>query len=525
MTPENGWHIDLLGVAALVGGFPIEIVLALIGIVVPIIAFLWEFVFVGRKELGYRVQMDTPVTGEIESVFPGVLPQLRPEHDGVSPPLKDLSVVLVRIENSGATPIDTHDYQAPEAGRVGLHLNFPQRRVIGMAVTELSHPGLADSLDRDSGIAVREDTAGHIGVIDLPRVLLNRADHYKILAILQRSEGTGEYPTPVLRGGIRGGRIIETQSRTGISRVMVALVAFLVAVIGVQLVVSAVEPDPTPLDCAAGKLTLVGSSAFEPVIRDAAAQYGKRCTGAEFAFGFEGTERGLDRLAEAGKDDPDLLTISDGPKGDGYQPLLDRPLALSLFTVIVHKDVGITDLTVAQIQDLYQGRITNWRELGGPDLPVVLVNRIPGSGTRNTLERRILGGPQPDRPHVSCVAIKDSVPSAAKYCDVQVTKDMQKAVSEIPGAIGYSEFSEAVKSGAKTLAIGGVTADRAAAVNRTYPFWGVEYAYSYGELPGDSLGASFLHFLTDLTGKDVLREHGNEPCGELPDRGRCLPTS
>ncbi|MET8873928.1 substrate-binding domain-containing protein, partial [Nocardia sp. NPDC004604] len=345
------------------------------------------------------------------------------------------------------------------------------------------------------------------------------------LAILQRSEGTGEYPTPVLRGGIRGGRIIETQSRTGISRVMVALVAFLVAVIGVQLVVSAVEPDPTPLDCAAGKLTLVGSSAFEPVIRDAAAQYGKRCTGAEFAFGFEGTERGLDRLAEAGKDDPDLLTISDGPKGDGYQPLLDRPLALSLFTVIVHKDVGITDLTVAQIQDLYQGRITNWRELGGPDLPVVLVNRIPGSGTRNTLERRILGGPQPDRPHVSCVAIKDSVPSAARYCDVQVTKDMQKAVSEIPGAIGYSEFSEAVKSGAKTLAIGGVTADRAAAVNRTYPFWGVEYAYSYGELPGDSLGASFLHFLTDLTGKDVLREHGNEPCGELPDRGRCLPTS
>ncbi|MGY4100486.1 PstS family phosphate ABC transporter substrate-binding protein [Nocardia sp. R16R-3T] len=507
------------------GGFPIEIVLGLIGVAVPIIAFLWEFVFVGRKELGYRVQMDTPVTGEIESVFPGVLPQLRPAHDGASPPLKDLSVVLVRIENSGATPIDTHDYQAPEAGRVGLHLNFPQRRVIGMAVTELSDPVLADSLDRDSGIAVREDTAGHIGVIDLPRVPLNRADHYKILAILQRSEGVGEYTAPTLRGGLKGGRIIETQSRTGMSRMMVALTAFLVVVIVVQLVVSVLAPDPTPLDCAAGELTVVGSTAFEQVIRDAATQYGKRCTGAKFTFGFEGTERGLDRLAEEGKGNPDLLAISDGPKGDGYQPLLDRPLALSLFTMIVHKDVGLTNLTVAQIQDLYQGRITNWHDIGGPDLPVVLVNRIPGSGTRNTLERRVLDGPQPDRPHVSCVAIKDGAPAAARYCDVQVTKDMQKAVSDIPGAIGYTEFSEAVKAGATTLTINGVTPGRDAAVDRSYPFWGVEYAYSYGELPGDSLGASFLHFLTDSTGKDVLREHGNEPCSELPDRARCLPSS
>lgn len=172
------------------GGFPLEIVLALIGIAVPVGAFLWEFVFVGRKQLGYRVQMDTPVTGEIESVFPGVLPQLRPQADGASPDLKDLSVVLMRIENSGATSLDSADYGVPDNGRAGLHLRFPQRRVIGMAVTELSDPALGDLLEPDSGIAVRE-TSDNVGIIDLPRVPLNRADHYKILAILQRSAGTG----------------------------------------------------------------------------------------------------------------------------------------------------------------------------------------------------------------------------------------------------------------------------------------------------------------------------------------------
>ncbi|MFD6156822.1 PstS family phosphate ABC transporter substrate-binding protein [Nocardia sp. NPDC060256] len=507
------------------GDFPIEIVLAVIGIVVPIGAFLYEFVIVGRKRLGYRVQMDTPVTGEVESVFPGVLPQLRPALDGASPDLKDLSIVLVRIENSGATPIDTHDYKAPDPARIGLHLRFPQRLVIGMAVTELSDPGLADSLDGDSGIAVREDMAGRIGVIDLPKVPLNRSEHYKILAILQRSEGSGEYPVPVLTGGIKGGRVQETRSQTGIPRMMLGLTIFLVLVIAVQLIVAAVEPAPAPLECASGKLTVVGSSAFAPVVREAADFYEKRCTGTQFAFNFEGTERGLDRLAEEGKDNPALLAISDGPKGSGYPTLVYRPLALSLFTVIVNKDVGVQSLTETQIRDLYQGRVANWRDVGGPDLPVVLVNRIPGSGTRNTFERRLLGAGQPDRPHVSCTAIKGTATSAGAHCDVQVTTDMQKAVGEIPGAIGYSEFSEAVDAGLPTVAINGVTANRDAAINRTYPFWGVEYGYSYGELPGDSLAAAFLHFLVDQTGKDVLRAHGNAPCAELPDPGRCLPDS
>ncbi|MEV0293004.1 substrate-binding domain-containing protein [Nocardia sp. NPDC050710] len=500
------------------GGFPVDTVLALIGIAVPIAAFFWEFVFVGRRRLGYRVQMDTPVTGEVEAVFPGVLTRLR-EDRGTE--LRDLSIVLVRIENSGTSTIESADYLAP-VPRVGLHLRFPQRRVVGLAVTELSDQDLADSLGPNSGIGVREDTGGHIGVIDLPKVPLNRGDHYKILAILQRSEGNGEYPAPVLLGGIKRGRVTETESRTGVSRIMLALITFLVLVIVVQFVVAAVEPPPNPLDCATGKLMVVGSSAFEPVIRDAASRYEKRCAGAEFAFDFAGTERGLDRVAEAGAD-PELLTISDGAKGRGYPALLPRPLALSLFTVIVHPDLGITDLTAAQIADLFTGRITNWSQVGGPDRAVVLVNRTPGSGTRNIFERRLLGGAQPERPHQSCTAIKDT---AGTYCDVPVTRDMHKAVAEIPGAIGYSEFSEAREARMRIVTIDRIAAGRQQGIDRSYPFWGVEYAYSNGDLPADSLAAGFLHYLTGSIGAEVLRAHGNEPCGsDLIEPRRCYPES
>ncbi|MEU8900855.1 substrate-binding domain-containing protein [Nocardia sp. NPDC048505] len=501
------------------GDFPLDTVLALVGIAVPVGAFLWEFVVVGRRRLGYRVQMDTPVTGEIASAFPGVLEQLRPSRAE----LRDLSVVLVRIENSGATTVEPGDYLLPSP-RIGLHLRFPQRRVVGMAVTELSDPALADSLGSTSGLGVREDTAGHIGVIDLPRVLLNRSDHYKILAILQRSEGNGEYSPPVLVGGIKGGRVTETRSRTGASRMMLALTAFLVLVIVVQFAVAALEPAPAPADCAAGRLTLVGSSAFEPVIRQAAAQYASRCPRAEFDFGFEGTERGLDRVTVQGRDNRELLTISDGSKGAAYPALRHRALALSLFSVIVHRDVGVRDLTVAQVRDLYQDRITNWKELGGRDIPVVLVNRLPGSGTRDTFDRRLLDAAgQPPRRHVSCTGIKDLIGTRPEHCDVQVTGDMIAAVAELPGAVGYSASSEASKADLVPVTLGGVPAERDAAIERTYPFWGVEYAYSYGDPPGDSLAAAFLRFLTEQTGQEVLRAFGNAPCADLPDRDRCLP--
>ncbi|RJO74927.1 phosphate-binding protein [Nocardia panacis] len=509
------------------GGSPIEILLALIGIAVPIIAFTWEFVLVGRRRLGYRVQMDTPVTGEIESVFPGVLPQLRPSDDGRSPELKDLSVVLVRIENSGVTTIDPGDYAVPENSRVGLHLQFPQRKVIGMAVTELSDSGLGEFLDLGSGIAVREE-AGHTGVIDLPRVQLNRGDHYKILAILQRSVGVGEYPAPQIRGRIRGGRLSETASRTGVSRFTVGLIAFLAVVIAVQYAVGRFDTAPSrePLDCAAGKLTVVGSTAFEPVVRQAADSYRKLCSGSEFAFAMEGSDPGLGRLDEEGKNNPGLVAVTDGAKGVGYPSLRARPLATSLFTMIAHKDVGVHDLTLAQIRDLYAGRIANWNQVGGADLPVRLVNRTHGSGTRDTFEHRLLTEPQPVYPAATCREVRYTAPPSPTHCDTALTKDMLKAVAETPGAIGYAESADAAKtSGIVPLTIEGHTATRESVLDKTYPFWGVEYAYTNGDLPAETLATAFLRYLTDQAGKDVIRSATALPCADLPNPALCQPYS
>ncbi|UGT42087.1 substrate-binding domain-containing protein [Nocardia yamanashiensis] len=500
--------------------------LGITAIAVSLMAFFWEFLLVGRKRLGYRVQMDTPVTGEIESVFPGVLPQLRPDGGAAAPDLHDLSVVLVRIENSGRSNIDASDYAAPDHDPVGLHIHFPDRRVIGMAVNELSDDALGDSLRPGSGIGAREDGPHRVGIIDLPKVPLNRKDHYKILAILQRTGGTGDAPAPAVRVKIKGGRVAETTSNTGLSRRVLALICFLAAVVTVQFVM-ALNTDTTraETDCVAGTLTLVGSTAFEPAVREAANSYRKHCEQANFTFEFDGSERGLARVDADGKGDPGLLAVTDGSKGSGFPNLKPRTLALSAFTMIVHPGITLPDLSVQQLRDLYAGRVANWSQLGGPDQAVRVVHRSLGSGSRDAFRARIFGDEQPPAlPTDLCRHIAQQNPPGPAFCEAAVTKDMLKAVAELPGAIGYSEYSDAAKaSGVKTITLGGHGATREEVLARAYPFWSVEYAYSYGELPADSLAAAFLRYLTDKAGKDVLRSYGNTPCGELSDPTSCTP--
>ncbi|GAB2687560.1 substrate-binding domain-containing protein [Nocardia thraciensis] len=506
-----------------VDNYLVQTGLPLVALAVSLIAFLWEFVVIRRKQLGYRVQMDTPVTGEIESAFPGVLTQMRPDDADSGAELKDLSVVLIRIENNGVTDIDSADYSMPD-GPVGLHLHFPQRRVVGMAVTELSEPTLGDHLEPGRGIDAREDTAHHIGIIDLPRVPMNRRDHYKILAILQRTAGGSDYPEPTLYGKLKGGRIAETRSQTGLSRNMLGFMAFLVAVIVVQFAVTLLGDDPPAPHCVRGDLTLVGSSAFEPVVRDAAAAYRKGCAGADFAFAFDGSERGLSRVDEEGGGNAGLLAITDGPKGVGYPDLLPRPLAMAVFAVVVHRDLGIRDLSREQIRDLYQGRITNWDQIGGPDHPVRVINRALGSGTRETFQQRLLDGGSVALPQAGCRAVRFTAPPGLSACEVPLTRDMLETVADIPGAIGYASYAEAAHSaGTVTVTIDGHRPGREEVVAGAYPFWGVEYAYSDGELPHDSLAAAFLRYLTDNAGKDVVRTHGDTPCGELVQPGACSP--
>jgi phosphate transport system substrate-binding protein len=506
------------------------VIVAVAGVVVPVGIFFWDSVVRGLKRLGYRVQMDTPVTGEVESKFPGVLTQLRPAggSGGKSPKLSDLSIVLIRMENNGFTTIDTSDYKVPDNDPVGLHIGFPRRRVIGMAVTELSDPGLQQSLNRDSGIGTREDDQRDIGYIDLPRVPLNRGEHYKVLAILERISGDRHYPAPEVSGGLKGGSLHETRSRTGPSGLIFGLVVFLIAVIVAEA--TFFRPVRPPLDCEAGKVTLTGSTAFAPVLTDATQSYQRTCGKAMFGSDPQasGSDAGLTALNEAGTrlgQTPPMVAFSDGEKRSGFPDLLARPIAFVLFAVVVNPKARVLDLTRAQLQDIYAGRIDNWSQLGGADLPVRMVSRQLGSGTRTAFETRVLGAVEAGVNSKDCTTVYNKAVPGPAHCEQLTTDKLLDTVASDDGAIGYAELGAATarSNDVAVVRIDGQPADRDHALHNAYPYWETEYAYTYGEPKADSLIASFLRYLTNQVGIDIIRSHGDLPCSDLDNPVLCHP--
>jgi phosphate transport system substrate-binding protein len=301
-------------------------------------------------------------------------------------------------------------------------------------------------------------------------------------------------------------------------------------VILAQHAVSFFDNDNAPLDCAKGKLTLTGSTAFKPVLQEAADSYEKTCPDADFTVDTHGSAEGLRRLDREGREkgpgNPDMLAFSDGAKADGYPQLLPRPIAFSLFTLVINKEAGVQDLSLAQIRQLYEGRITNWKEVGGNDHPVRLVGRHGDSGTRKTFQQRVLNGKwELGATSDNC---RDRAPGTSDNvvrCERGSTVEVLDAVENTPGALGYSEVRVASgRRDVQLVRIDGHQATLEGADHGAYPFWETEYTYTYGEPPATSLAASFLRYLMNEVGKDIVRSHGHRPCAELQNPLLCRPT-
>ncbi|MEU1802279.1 substrate-binding domain-containing protein [Streptomyces sp. NPDC019937] len=164
-------------------------------------------------------------------------------------------------------------------------------------------------------------------------------------------------------------------------------------------------------------------------------------------------------------------------------------MALSVFSVVVNKDVRVSDLSLDDLRRLYSGRIANWNQLpGGPDLPVRLVSRDAKSGTRGVLESRVLERNEISRTSDNCRAPKFTGDTVVR-CELDSTGEVLKTVANTPGAIGYAELHSAEESARQgdlhLVALAHRKPSIRAVRERSYPFWEPEYAYTYTAPPAN----------------------------------------
>nr|WP_107906053.1 substrate-binding domain-containing protein [Streptomyces chartreusis] len=537
--------------------------IAILSLAFPVAAFLWEFAVVGRKRLGYRVQMDTLAADAADKPYADVLGDMR--HDGHQ--LKDPSFVLLRIENAGSTKIVSEDYLADPADPYGIKVTFRDRRVAAVVLTDPSNNALRDFFFEEvtEGDSVRtvakpgfrrnNNAVDRTGTIRLPKVTLPRGAEYKVLVVLERwpaDTGTDPFPDPVVQGTdgqerwydplIRLLRLkaTRTESHVFASRPAWWVIWILIAAVAVQanFTLFVREDKRPPLDCVKGTLYLHGSTAFAPAVRAAAQDYLARCDGADVHIPladdtFKGSTDGVTDLDEAGKEAGipvgeglrDHLAFTDGLASDGHPRLIPRPVALSVFTLVVNKDAGVENLKLDQIRDVFAGRVKNWSDIGGNDVPVHLVNRDPGSGTRSTLVAKVLAGKEPPQfTETDCAALD---PKRYGRCEVTSTDTMLNTTASTPGAVGYSEATAVAghraADGLVKVTIDGRQPTAEGVGTTNYPYWQTEFAYTYGEAPAGSVAAAFLNFLTQQSGRDILRDHGHGLCSEVQNSGECRP--
>jgi phosphate transport system substrate-binding protein len=279
-------------------------------------------------------------------------------------------------------------------------------------------------------------------------------------------------------------------------------------VLVVALLLNNVPPFPTlpaGLVCVSGSLTVEGSSAFSPAAKTAATEYQVLCPQSKIDVSPSGSVQGLRRLHDAPADErSNRLALSDGKETQGFTELTAHPVAVVPFTFVVNDSVPIPGLRLEQARDIFTGQVSGWSEiLGHPTTAtdVRVVVREDNSGTRLTMQQHVLS--IPGTPRVQAGSTSDDCekrrPGAERaraiVCERGSTSDVLNRVAALDDTIGYADVGDVARtSGVRPVNLDGLRGDLDG-IRNGYPFWTVEYVYSYGELADGSLAQAFVDYL------------------------------
>ena len=242
------------------------------------------------------------------------------------------------------------------------------------------------------------------------------------------------------------------------------------------------------INCVAGNITAAGSTALQPLVTAAAKQYDAACTGATITVNPGGSGTGLSQVASGAVQigNSDVTAQSKLATPMPADSLVDHIVARQGWIVVTNKGVtGVTNLTTQQEIDIWTGKDTNWNQVGGPDLPIVLIFRPSSSGTRSTFKKLVLGG------------------KTAATGGQTLTEDsngaVTTAITKTNGAvsvIGFAYYNDpANKPNLNGLQLDGVDATVANMSSNTYKLSADGHMYTLGTPAAGSLTEAFLAYM------------------------------
>ncbi|MDY0837786.1 phosphate ABC transporter substrate-binding protein PstS family protein [Lacticaseibacillus paracasei] len=243
-------------------------------------------------------------------------------------------------------------------------------------------------------------------------------------------------------------------------------------------------------------ITAVGSTALQPLVEAAGEQYQTEHLGVFINVQGGGSGTGLSQIQQGAVDIGNSDLFAEEKAGIKAKALVDHKVAVVGIAPIVNPKVGVKNVSMAQLQKIFLGEITNWQQLGGKNVPIVLVNRAQGSGTRATFEKWVMQGKQP---------------MAAQEQDS--TGMVRQIVGSTPGAISYVAFSYIDKT-VQGLSVDGVAPTDANVTTNQWRIWSYEHMYTKGQPKG--LTKKFLAYvMSPAIQKKLVLKMGYVPMTQM----------
>lgn len=234
-----------------------------------------------------------------------------------------------------------------------------------------------------------------------------------------------------------------------------------------------------------------GSTSMEKVIGALGEAFEENNAGISFTYNPTGSGSGITAVAE-GRCDIGLSSrsLKEEEKARG---LTETILALDGIAVIVNPDNPVNDLDLETIGRIYRGEITNWKEIGGSDLEIVLIGREAGSGTRDGFE--------------SITGTED----VCKYRqELTSTGDVITTVAGNPAAIGYASLAS-VKETVKMLSVGGIVPSEETVKDGSYVVQRPFVLVTKSDTELSESAQKFFDFITSSEAEDIISSAGAVP--------------